>query len=227
VRSADEITLTDQAVRQAAIEHVDGPLVVRAPHGTGKTELTIRRYCHLVQNKIAHPLEIVLVTFSRKAAAEMRERLQLRLDEDIERLPITTYQSLARSILSMQAAADKGVLRICDPPASYRLVEQAMKESQLAATVWSPRMVYDLVIDAKERGKTPEEFLTVPDSPSLQKLAAVYRRYEALLAERKACDFPGLILGARKLLEDDYDLLSALQERYRFIMVDEWQDSAP
>jgi DNA helicase-2/ATP-dependent DNA helicase PcrA len=88
-------------------------------------------------------------------------------------------------------------------------------------------MVYDLLMDAKERGQTPEAFLTVPDSPSLQKLTEVYRRYEALLAENKACDFPGLILGARKLLEEDYDLLLALQERYRFLMVDEWQDSSP
>ena len=221
------IELTDQSARLAAIQHGEGPLVVRAPHGTGKTELIILRYCHLVENKLAHPLEIVLLTFSRQAAAQMRERLQLRLGQDIEHLPITTFHSLARSILNMQAAAKKEGLRICDATGSYRLVEQAMTTVKLMETVWPARMVYDLLMDAKERGKTPEAFLTVPDSSSLERLADVYRRYEALLAERKSCDFPGLILGARKLLEDDYDLLEALQERYRFLMVDEWQDGAP
>ena len=219
--------LTDQAARQAAIEHVQGPLVVRAPHGTGKTELTILRYCHLVQHQLAHPLEIMLITFGRKAAAEMRDRLQLRLDHDIEHLPVTTYHAAARSILAMRAAAEKGVLRICDPPTSFRMVEQIMRDVNLAAAVWPPRMVYDLIMDAKERGRSPEDLLTVPDSPSLLKLAEVYYRYEALLAERQSSDFPGLILGAHKVLREDAELLDALSERYRFIIVDEWQDSSP
>ena len=219
--------LTDQAARQAAIEHVEGPLVVRAPHGTGKTELIVRRYCYLVQNRLAHPLEILVVTFSRKAAAEMRERLQLRLDQDIEHLPVTTYHAAARSILTAKAAAEKEMLRIADPPTSYRLIGLAMQNANLARTVWTPRMVYDLVLDAKERGRSPAEFLTVPESPSLQQLTAVYLHYEALLAERQSCDFPGLILGARKLLQEDSELLEAVQQRYRFVMVDEWQDSAP
>ncbi len=127
-------------------------MVVRAPHGTGKTELTILRYCHLVRNKLAHPLEIVLVTFSRRAAAEMRERLQLRLDQDIDHLPITTFHSLARSILTLQAAAREEGLRICDPRGSYRLVEQAMTDCELAETVWPARRVYGLLMEAKERG---------------------------------------------------------------------------
>jgi DNA helicase-2/ATP-dependent DNA helicase PcrA len=222
-----EAELTDQAARQAAIVHVEGPLVVRAPHGTGKTELIVRRYCHLVQNQLAHPLEIMVVTFSRRAAAEMRERLQLRLDQDLERLPITTYHAAARSILTMKAASDKETLRIADPPTSYRLVEQAMKDGNLNPSVWPPRSVYDLIIDAKERGKSPEDFLSVPDSPSMLKVADVFYRYEGLLRDRKSSDFPGLILGAHKLLSEDDEMLTALCERYRFIMVDEWQDSSP
>ena len=89
--------------------HADGPLIVTAPHGTGKTELIIRRFCWLVEAKVAWPLEIAIVTFSRKAAAEMRERLQLRLEEDIERMPIMTIHGLARSVLAMQALSQVDV----------------------------------------------------------------------------------------------------------------------
>jgi len=207
--------------------HADGPLVVTAPHGTGKTELVIRRFCWLVESKVAWAPEVAIVTFSRKAAAEMRERLQLRLEEDIERMPVMTIHGLARSVLAMQAAARQETLHIVDPSQSFRLVKQAMTECRLSETVWPPSMVYDLISSSRERGITAQNFMTVPDSPSQQRLAIVYGQYEALLADKKGYDFPGLILSARQLLEANYDLLEELQMRFRFMMVDEWQDGAP
>ena len=206
---------------------MEGPLEVTAPNGTGKTELTIRRFCWLVKKKIAWAPEVAIVTFSRKAATEMRERLQLQLEQDIDQLPIATFHSLARSILSMQAEARQETLRIIDPQQSFRLVKQAMVDCKLSEKVWPPAMVYDLITTSREQGITAEKFLTVPESRSQQKLAAVYARYEAQVREKKGYDFPGLILGARQLLENDYDLLEELQDRFRFLMVDEWQDSAP
>lgn len=206
---------------------MDGPLEVTAPNGTGKTELTIRRFCWLVKKKIAWAPEVAIVTFSRKAATEMRERLQLQLEQDIDQLPIATFHSLARSILSMQAGARQETLRIIDPQQSFRLVKQAMVDCKLSEKVWPPAMVYDLITTSREQGITAEKFLTVPESRSQQKLAAVYARYEAQIREKKGYDFPGLILGARQLLENDYDLLEELQDRFRFLMVDEWQDTSP
>jgi DNA helicase-2/ATP-dependent DNA helicase PcrA len=208
-----------------AIEHERGPMEVMAGPGTGKTALLVERQARLIEKRLAWKYDILSLTFTRRDAAEMRERLQLRLGEDVDQLPIYTAHAYARRILkSEHAHPDDKPFRLYDPAAAFRVLRRAMSEVNLAEHVWPPRFVAGVIADAKEQGLGPEEFLTVPDSASQRAISRVYERYQALLAEAGAYDFSDLILSTARLLETGPELLAQIHEQHPFIQVDEWQD---
>ncbi|MCC6189673.1 MAG: UvrD-helicase domain-containing protein [Anaerolineales bacterium] len=217
---------TDGPARERVVQHVAGPLELQAGHGTGKTTLLLERYACLVRERLAWPYEVLLLTFTRRAALELRERLQLLLDEDTDDLPILTLHAFARRLLASQPDRKHHTLTIYDPNQAFRVLRRAMADVRLPETVWPPAFVAGLVEDAKEQGLGPAAFATVPGSPAQQALARVYERYQALLAQARALDFADLVLEASRLLRADAGLLAELQQRYRFLMVDEFQDTS-
>lgn len=217
---------TDGPARVRVVHHVSGPLEIQAGHGTGKTTLLLTRYARLVRERLAWPYEVLLLTFTRRAALELRERLQLLLDEDTDDLPILTLHAFARRLLASQPDHRHHTLTIYDPNHAFRVLRRAMADMRLPETVWPPAFVAGLMADAKEQGLGPVAFTTVQDSPAQQALARVYERYQALLAQARALDFADLVLEASRLLRADAGLLAELQQRYRFLMVDEFQDTS-
>lgn len=211
--------------RETAIHHVHGPLEILAGHGTGKTTILLERYAHLVRERLAWPYEVLLLTFTRHAAIELRERLQLLLGEDVNDLPIYTLHAFARLILA-NTSDRRQPLRIYDPNRAFQILKQAMRDVRLPETVWPAPFVADLIADAKERGVRPEEFVTVSDSPAQQAVARAYARYQELLAQAHAVDFADLLMTARQKLTSDSQLLSQIRLRCRFVMVDEFQDTS-
>ncbi|MCC6192496.1 MAG: UvrD-helicase domain-containing protein [Anaerolineales bacterium] len=217
---------TDGPARERVVQHVAGPLEVQAGHGTGKTTLLLARFARLVRERLAWPHEVLLLTFTRRAALELRERLQCLLDEDTDDLPILTLHAFARRLLASQPDRKQKPITIYDPNHAFRVLRRAMADVRLPETVWPPAFVASLVADTKEQGLGPEAFATVPDSPAQQALARVYERYQARLAQARALDFADLVLEASRLLRADAGLLAELQQRYRFLMVDEFQDTS-
>ena len=217
---------TDGPARELVVQHVDGPLELQAGHGTGKTTLLLERFARLVNKRFAWPYEMLLLTFTRRAALEMRERLQLLLGEDNDDLPILTLHAFARRILASQPDRKQQPFILLDPNQAYRVLRRAMADVGLPETVWSPAFVAGQVADAKEQGQGPESFATVPGSSAQQAVGRVYARYQALLAQAHALDFADLIVEATRLLRTDPNLLSQLHLHYRFIMVDEFQDTS-
>ncbi len=217
---------TDGPARARVVQHVDGPLELQAGHGTGKTTLLLERFTRLVKARLAWPYEVLLLTFTRRAALEMRERLQRLLDEDTDDLPILTLHAFARRLLASQPDRKHQPITIFDPNQAFRVLRRAMADAGLPETVWSPAFVAGLVADAKEQGQGPEAFTTVPGSQAQQAVGRAYARYQALLAQARALDFADLIVEATRLLRTDHDLQSQLHLHYRFIMVDEFQDTS-
>lgn len=216
---------TDHEARAQAIGHRTGPLEVMAGHGTGKTTLLLERYARLIKDQVAWAHEVVLLTFTRRAASEMRERLQLLLGEDIDGLPIFTLHAFAKHILT--TAAGRNVpFKILDPNQAFKVLQNAIADVRLPAQVWPPILVASLIADAKERGIAPEDFVTVPDSSAQQAIGRAYTRYQERLASNHAHDFADLVIGAVRLLESQPELLEQVRQRYRFVMVDEFQDTA-
>jgi DNA helicase-2/ATP-dependent DNA helicase PcrA len=218
------LSTSDHESREAAIHHVHGPLEILAGHGTGKTTLLLERYTHLVKERIAWPFEVLLLTFTRRAAVQMRERLQLLLGEDSDSLPIYTIHSFARLVLATATPGQRQPFKIYDPNRAFPLLKRAMSDTGLPESVWPATFVADIITDAKERGVTPEAFVTVPDSPAQQAVGRAYARYQELLAQAHAMDFADLVMSAKQLLQRDSQFLEQMRMRCRFIMVDEWQD---
>lgn len=210
--------------QREAIEHEHGPTEVLAGHGTGKTEILTERHARLIEKRLAWKYDILSITFTRRAAAQMRERIQLRLGEDVDKLPITNIHSFAWRILSNEPSTSEKPRRILDPSAAFKVLRQAMADVKVREEAWNPRFVAALIAEAKEQGLSPQEFLTVPDSSGQQAIARVYARYQALLAENNTYDFSDLILQTARLLETNHELLAQLHEQHRFIQVDEFQD---
>lgn len=216
--------LPDQAAREAVVGLQGGPLELLAPHGTGKTTLLVERYAHLLRSRHTWPQEVVLLTFSRIAAEQLKERAQLALGQDLEHARISTLHSFARSILATHARATSRVLRVFDPRLAFPLCQQAMQECGLDRRLWSPHVIWSWITDAKECGHSPASYRPAVESRVQAQFARVFARYEALLHEHHAVDFAGLIAGARRLLEREADLLAGIREQTQYLMVDEWQD---
>ncbi len=218
---------TDSAARQAAIQHVAGPLEILAGHGTGKTTLLLDRFAHLVQRRLAWPPEILLLTFTRRAARQMRERLRDQLGEDVSDFPIHTLHGFAYRLLRQYARlAGQPRPRLIEPAAAFAVLKQALAETSLEGSVWPAPVVAGLIADAKERGIGPEASVTAPASTAQQQLAQAYARYQALLAERPAVDFADLVLLAGRQLDNDPAWRAHVQSLCRYIMVDEFQDTS-
>jgi DNA helicase II / ATP-dependent DNA helicase PcrA len=217
---------TDGQARERVVQHVQGPLEVHAGHGTGKTTLLLERFARLVKERLAWPFEVLLLTFTRRAAMEMRERLQPLLGEDTDDLSILTLHAFARRLLASQPEHKNHPLIVYDPNQAFRVLRQAMADAGLPETIWPPTFVAGLISDAKEQGHGPEALATVPDSPGQLALLRAYSRYQARLAEANALDFADLVNQAVRLLGADAKLREQAWLRYRFVMVDEFQDTS-
>ncbi len=231
--SADERRILDglNPEQRLAVETTEGPLLIQAGAGSGKTKALIHRIAYIIASELAQPAEILAVTFTNKAANEMRGRLARLLGVADSRsfMPwMGTFHSIAVRLLRRDGD-QINIARnfvIFDEADRLSLVKSVMKELGVAEQQFSPRSIVSYISKAKNACLSPEQYRRQATQSSLQQTAAeVYDRYERRLRENVALDFDDLLLDAVQLLEKSSEVRRKYQEQFRYILIDEYQDT--
>jgi len=219
--------LTD--AQERAVTHLDGPLLVLAGPGSGKTTVVTRRVAHLIAQGIP-AWSILALTFTNKAAGEMRERIHALLPEDLpgrRGLTVCTFHSLCARLLRQWADEAKlpENFSIYDSSDQRDAIKQALKDSHLDSKNFTPASVAAAISNAKNRLCDAEQFAAEANDFYTRSIAKVFRAYQRILYDNGAVDFDDLLVRMAKLLRDNTQVREALQERYQYVLVDEYQDT--
>jgi DNA helicase II / ATP-dependent DNA helicase PcrA len=219
--------------RQAAT-HVDGPLLIIAGAGSGKTRVITRRVAHLIRSGVK-PSSILAITFTNKAAGEMKHRIATttgwrlfdvgRLDQKAP--TICTFHSLCLRILRHYASAVglANNFNVYDSSDQSKLMKDAIKTLQLNTTNFAPATVHGTISTAKNQLVTAQDYARQAGDFYQKTVAKVYLKYEQLKEAAQALDFDDLLLRAVFAMRDHPDVLAELQERFKYILIDEYQDT--
>ncbi len=208
-----------------AVTAPDGPVLVIAGAGSGKTRVLTYRVAYLIEQGVS-PYNILAVTFTNKAAGEMKERLSHLLGEMFYELWVGTFHSTCLKILKIDGSyldIDRNFL-VFDETDSLGFVKKAVSLLNLDPKRYSPKIIKARIDDLKMRGITPKEFIDTARFFYDKKVGEVYEKYEELLREANGVDFPGLLMNTVRLFKEFPDTLLKWQERFRYILVDEYQD---
>ncbi|UCG20576.1 MAG: UvrD-helicase domain-containing protein [Deltaproteobacteria bacterium] len=207
--------------QRLAVEHSEGPLLILAGAGTGKTRVLTYRLAHLIENKLVKPDQVLAVTFARKAALEMATRLKKLLSQPsrIGEIPIGTFHSLSGSLLRESTNATVK-LELLTEAKQLDLIKEILQKLSLSGPDWQPLEVSRKISLAKGRLLSPDDLASDNDS----QLATVYRIYQHTLEKDNFLDFDDLITRLVLRWEGEPKLLSRHQSLYKMILVDEFQD---
>jgi DNA helicase-2/ATP-dependent DNA helicase PcrA len=212
-----------------AVETLDGPVLVLAGAGTGKTRVLTSRIAHILSMGRARPAEILSVTFTNKAAREMKHRLGEMLGQTVEGMPwLGTFHSIAGRILRVHAelAQLKSNFTVLDVDDQIRLLKQLLQAEGIDDKRWPARMLAGLIDGWKNRGLTPSQ---VPSGEASVfgngKGGKLYTAYQERLKILNAADFGDLLLENIRIFREHPDVLRQYQHRFKFILVDEYQDT--
>ena len=214
--------------QREAVEAVDGPVLVLAGAGTGKTRVLTTRFAHILLTRRAFPSQVLAVTFTNKAAREMRERVGAILGHPAEGLWLGTFHALCARMLRRHApmVGLTGSFSILDTDDQMRLLKQVMESLGLDAKRWAPQAVMAVIQRWKDRGLAPGGIPASEDSDFAQgRMREVYRAYQARLAAVNAADFGDLLLHVVEILRGNPDVLQQYHRTFRYILVDEYQDT--
>jgi DNA helicase-2/ATP-dependent DNA helicase PcrA len=210
-----------------AVKEIDGPILVLAGPGSGKTRVLTHRIAYMIEQGI-DPFSILAVTFTNKAAREMKERLDHLLGEGRSAaLTVGTFHSicvrfLRRDIIHLGRERD---FVIYDSDDQQRLMKQVMKELNIPEKKTNPRAVLSLISSAKNELVFPDEYDRQARGPFEEQVARCYHRYQKKLLETNACDFDDLLLETVRLFREHPEILANYQRRYSHILADEYQDT--
>ena len=210
-----------------AVLHIDGPLLILAGAGSGKTRVIAQRITYLLSEGFAQHDEILAVTFTNKAAEEMRTRVETLLGASLAGSWISTFHALCARLLRREATAI-GLPRdfvIYDSTDQVALIKQVFKELQIDDSLVQPRMALSKISHAKNTMAGPEFFTSTGWSHRGEQLAKIYAKYVQGLKDNGALDFDDLLLKAVELLDKAPHVREKYAEKFRFVMVDEYQDT--
>ncbi len=215
--------------QREAVEHTEGPLLVLAGAGTGKTRVLTTRIAHILSQNRAWPSQILAVTFTNKAAREMKERIGGQIGGAVEGMAwLGTFHSIGVKILRRHAelVGLKSGFTILDSDDSVRLLKQVLEAAQIDKDRWPARQLAGLIDDWKNRGLTPDK---VPAGEGFSfaegKGRDLYAAYQSRLKDLNACDFGDLLLECLRLFRENPGVLAEYHKRFRYILVDEYQDT--
>ena len=213
--------------QQKAVNHTEGALLILAGAGSGKTQVVTTRIVHLLKDKRVPADNILAVTFTNKAAKEMRERVAGMAGSLADGIIISTFHSLGVRILrrDIRALGFKPNFSIYSTSDQSGVLRQAMRERDIDPKVIDPDLILWKISGLKNRLIAPNEFRPAGSDPIELAAAAVYSRYQELLKSFNAIDFDDIIMLSVRLLQTVPDILTHWQERFRYIMVDEYQDT--
>ena len=217
--------------QRQAVETTEGPLLIQAGAGSGKTKTLTHRIAYIIASGLARPAEILAVTFTNKAAGEMRERLAglLRVDNSRSFMPwMGTFHSIAVRLLRYygDAIGVSSNFVIFDESDRLVLVKSILKDLGATDKQYNPRTIVSYISNAKNDCQSPEEYYRqATHSPMQQMAAEVYMRYAKRMHENEALDFDDLLLEAVRLLEEAPEVRDKLRDRFKYILIDEYQDT--
>ena len=214
--------------QKKAVEHLDGPLLVLSGAGTGKTRVLTCRLANLISTGKAKPWNILAVTFTNKAAREMKDRVASMIGPMVEQVWFGTFHALAARILRRHAEAVglKANFTILDTDDQLRLIKQVMEANHIDIKRHPPRMVLAMISRWKDKGLIPDK-VNLADASSLVEGsgADLYAQYQQRLLELNACDFGDLLLHNLTLFNTYPEILADYHQRITHVMVDEYQDT--
>jgi len=216
------------AVQRDAVESLDGPVLVLAGAGTGKTRVLTTRLVHLIATRRAGPGQILAVTFTNKAAREMRDRVGALLGGPVEGWWLGTFHALAARLLRRHAeeVGLKSNFTILDTDDQIRLVKQLLQAENIDDKRWPARVVLGVIERWKDRALTPDK-LKPEDGGDVAggRVVQLYAAYQERLKSLNACDFGDLLLHNITIFQRRPDVLADYHRRFRYILVDEYQDT--
>ena len=215
------------AAQREAVETTEGPVLVLAGAGTGKTRVLTTRLAHLLFQRRALPGEILAVTFTNKAAREMKGRVEELIQRPVEGMWIGTFHSIGARMLRQHAelVGLKQNFTILDQDDQVRLLKQLIQAAGIDEKRWPARMLAGVINDWKDRGLTPDKVGDQHGDYAQGKGQALYRLYQERLKQLNAADFGDLLLHILILLQTNKDVAARWQQRFRYILVDEYQDT--
>ena len=214
--------------QREAVYHTDGPLLILAGAGSGKTRVLTHRIAYLIGERGVNPWNILAITFTNKAAEEMRQRVDNLVGFGAESVWVSTFHSACVRILRrfIDRLGYENHFTIYDTDDQKTLIKEVCRKVDVDTKVFKERSLLSAISSAKNEMILPDEFeLNTGGDFAKMKIAKVYREYEAQMRANNALDFDDLLVKTVQLLQTQPDVLESYQERFRYIMVDEYQDT--
>ena len=215
-------------MQKEAVFHTEGPLLILAGAGSGKTRVLTHRVAYLIQEKQVNPWNILAITFTNKAAGEMRERVDQLVDFGADSIWVSTFHSSCVRILRRHITylGYDTNFSIYDSDDQKTLMKQIFKSMDIDTRQFKERSVLGMISSAKDKLIGPEEYLLNAGEDFRQKkVGEIYREYQRRLKNNNALDFDDLIVKTVELFQNNSEVLNYYQDRFRYIMVDEYQDT--
>jgi len=222
-----DILATLNPAQREAVEAIEGPVLILAGPGSGKTRVITHRIAYLIKSCGVSPHNIMAVTFTNKAAREMKERLEQLLGQAVEALTLGTFHATCARILRREGKAiglDSSFV-IYDEEDQLSLTKQAMEELNLDPKQYAPRALRSAISAAKSRLVGPKDYAQRVSSYFEEIVHRIYQLYQELLSQGRAVDFDDLLMKTVQLFQDHPQILSRYQSKYVHILVDEFQDT--
>ena len=212
--------------QKEAVMHIDGPCLVLASAGSGKTKVLTERIVNLINNGVS-PYNILVITFTNKAAREMRERVYNSIEEEANKIFIGTFHSLGLKIVRENASVIgySNNVTILDRDDVNTLIKRFMKELNLDTEHYPVKSILNKISFAKNEGLSPEEFDKFAKAPLDMAACKVYKMYESALKRSNSVDFDDLLILPLRIFKKDKSVLEKYQEHFKYILVDEYQDT--
>ncbi|WP_195940489.1 ATP-dependent helicase [Romboutsia sp. 1001713B170131_170501_G6] len=215
--------------QREAVEKTEGPVLILAGAGSGKTRVLTTRIAHLIEDKGVQAPNILAITFTNKAANEMRERVEETLGTDTKEMWISTFHSCCVRILrkDINRIGYNRSFVIYDSADQVTLVKDCLKELNLSDKVFEPKVIISTISGAKDKLYSPAQFKDMHRHDNrMSKIADVYALYQDRLKRNSALDFDDLIYKTVELLKSEEEVLEFYRSRFKYIMVDEYQDTS-
>ena len=209
--------------QKEAVKHIDGPMLVLAGAGSGKTKVLTSRIAYLIENGIS-PANILAITFTNKAAREMKERVTNLIGSDANYIQISTFHSLGLKIVKENAeflGYDRNFI-ILDSDDTLTVVKKIIKDMGLNPQYYNAREIRNKISSAKNELITPEQYHNLEFD---EKVVDIYKKYQQKLKINNSVDFDDLLILPIKLFKTSKTILNNYQERYKYILIDEYQDT--
>lgn len=212
--------------QKEAVMHVDGPCLVLAGAGSGKTKVLTERIVNLINNGVS-PFNILSITFTNKAAREMRERVYNSIEEEANKIFIGTFHSLGLKIVRENASVIgySNNVTILDRDDVNTLIKRFMKELNLDTEHYPVKSILNKISFAKNEGLSPDELDKFAKAPLDMASCKVYKMYESALKRSNSVDFDDLLILPLRIFKKDKSVLEKYQEHFKYILVDEYQDT--